>query len=87
MGKGDKKSRRGKIVIGSFGVRRRKASKKGKPSILAEVVAEIKEKVKKVVEKKTETKAKAKPEVAEQTEAAAPVKPAKKAVKKTDSGA
>jgi len=31
MGKGDKKSRRGKIIIGSYGVRRPK--KKRKPSI------------------------------------------------------
>ncbi|MEK9565997.1 MAG: 30S ribosomal protein THX [Flavobacteriaceae bacterium] len=30
MGKGDKKTRRGKIIIGSNGVRRPKASKKRK---------------------------------------------------------
>lgn len=30
MGKGDKKSRRGKIVTGSYGVRRKKNKKKGK---------------------------------------------------------
>lgn len=29
MGKGDKKSRRGKIIIGSFGVRRPRRKKKG----------------------------------------------------------
>jgi 30S ribosomal protein S31 len=29
MGKGDKKSRRGKIIIGSFGVRRPRKKKKG----------------------------------------------------------
>lgn len=32
MGKGDKKSKRGKIVIGSFGVRRSKKRKKTTPS-------------------------------------------------------
>ncbi len=32
MGKGDKKTRRGKIVTGSYGVRRKKNNKKGKKS-------------------------------------------------------
>jgi 30S ribosomal protein S31 len=61
MGKGDKKSRRGKIIIGSYGVRRRKASK-GKEIVKVEVVAvETVEKVKKVTEKvKAEPKPKTK---------------------------
>ena len=82
MGKGDKKSRRGKIIIGSTGVRR----PKNKPKAVV-VVAEV-AKVKKVAEKaKPEPKVKAK--VAESvveaaTEIAdAPVKAVKKAVKKT----
>lgn len=33
MGKGDKKSKRGKIVIGSFGVRRSKKKKKTVPAV------------------------------------------------------
>jgi 30S ribosomal protein S31 len=33
MGKGDKKSKRGKIVIGSFGVRRSKKKKKNAPAV------------------------------------------------------
>lgn len=36
MGKGDKKSKRGKIVIGSFGVRRSKKRKKTTPSVKAQ---------------------------------------------------
>jgi len=34
MGKGDKKTRRGKIVIGSFGVRRARKKKNGKPVVI-----------------------------------------------------
>lgn len=41
MGKGDKKSRRGKIVLGTYGVRRpRKTTKKIIPAVKAEPVAE-----------------------------------------------
>ncbi len=81
MGKGDKKSRRGKIVIGSTGVRRPKNKKKA----VVEAVAVAK--VKKVAEKaKAEPKVKAKaaepivavaPEITE-----APLKAAKKSVAK-----
>jgi len=42
MGKGDKKSRRGKIILGTFGVRRRR-NKTGKPE--ASIVKNIKEKI------------------------------------------
>ena len=42
MGKGDKKSRRGKIILGTFGVRRRR-NKSGKPE--ASIVKNIKEKI------------------------------------------
>ena len=82
MGKGDKKSRRGKIIIGSSGVRRPKPSK-NKTFVKVEVV----EKVKKVSEKpKAEHKPKAKvaePVVVTETEVAVVAeKPAKKAVKK-----
>jgi 30S ribosomal protein S31 len=44
MGKGDKKSKRGKITIGSYGVRRKRKTSRAivrrKPQVIAEVVAE-----------------------------------------------
>jgi 30S ribosomal protein S31 len=81
MGKGDKKSRRGKIIIGSSGVRRPKSSK-------AKVIVEVVEKIKKVSEKpKAEPKPKVKiaePVSITETEVAvAQEKVVKKAVKKT----
>jgi 30S ribosomal protein S31 len=81
MGKGDKKSRRGKIIIGSSGVRRPKSSK-------SFVKVEVVEKIKKIAEKpKVESKPKAKvaePVAITETEiAVAPEKTVKKAVKKT----
>lgn len=96
MGKGDKKTRRGKIILGSFGVRRPKLSKSKaivneKPSADAAPV-----KVKKTPATKAEVKPKIKaPEVAkvaevavaavapvEETTIAAAPKPIKKTVKK-----
>jgi 30S ribosomal protein S31 len=82
MGKGDQKSRRGKIIIGSSGVRRPKSSKS---KALAKV--EAVEKIKKVAEKpKAEPKPKVKvaePAAITETEVvAAPEKVVKKAVKK-----
>ena len=82
MGKGDKKSRRGKIIIGSSGVRRPKSSKNKTLVKVEEVV-----KTKKIAEKpKAEPKPKVKvaePAVVNETEVAvAPEKPVKKAVKK-----
>jgi 30S ribosomal protein S31 len=82
MGKGDKKSRRGKIIIGSSGVRRPKSSK-NKASVKVETI----EKIKKVAEKpKAEHKPKVKvaePVAITETEiAVAPEKTVKKAVKK-----
>jgi|WetSurSiteA1Bulk_404760.scaffolds.fasta_scaffold140255_1 30S ribosomal protein S31 len=59
MGKGDKKSKRGKIILGSYGVRRRrKAAKKIIPAVPApveekiEAVAEVKAEVKKAAPKR-----------------------------------
>lgn len=77
MGKGDKKSRRGKIVIGSYGVRRPKSSK-NKNLVAAEAApAAVVEKV------KAEPKAKAKAAVVADAEPVAVVKKeVKKAVKK-----
>jgi len=80
MGKGDKKSRRGKIIIGSSGVRRPKSSKRF-------VKVEVVEKIKKVAEKpKAEPKPKikvAEPVAITETEVvAAPEKAVKKAMKK-----
>ena len=56
MGKGDKKSRRGKIIMGSFGVRRRrkKADKKEIMPIARTKVVEAKDK--KPVKEKKEVK-------------------------------
>lgn len=81
MGKGDKKSRRGKIIIGSSGVRRPKSSNK----VIVKV--EAVEKIIKVAEKpKAESKPKVKaaePVAIVETEiAVVPEKAAKKAVKK-----
>ncbi len=61
MGKGDKKSRRGKIVIGSYGVRRPKLSKRRGVEKIETAVIEAVEKVKKITEKpKAEPKSKVK---------------------------
>jgi ribosomal small subunit protein bTHX len=87
MGKGDKKSRRGKIILGSSGVRRPKSSK-SKVAIKTEAVPAVAiEKTKKVAEKpKAEHKPKVKVAetvaVAETEITAAPAKTVKKAVKK-----
>lgn len=57
MGKGDKKSRRGKIILGSYGVRRRKNNKKIKvvePSPIAKVKAVVKPEATKIKEVKAE---------------------------------
>lgn len=87
MGKGDKKSRRGKIILGSSGVRRPKSSK-NKIFVKVEAVhAEAIEKKKKVAEKpKIEPKPKAKvaePIAVTETEiTVTPEKTVKKAVKK-----
>ncbi len=53
MGKGDKKSRRGKIILGTFGVRRRR-NKAGKPEVktVKAVSEKIAEDIKPVKEKK-----------------------------------
>jgi ribosomal small subunit protein bTHX len=84
MGKGDKKSRRGKIVIGSSGVRRPSKIRK------ATLVTEIAPKVNKVIRSaKAEpvTKVKAADPVAaiEAETTATPVKSVKKAVVKPKS--
>ena len=57
MGKGDKKTKRGKIIIGSFGVRR--PSRKIKPVFAVKVKAE--KKVEEVVAENTEKKTTKKP--------------------------
>jgi ribosomal small subunit protein bTHX len=86
MGKGDKKSRRGKIILGSSGVRRPKSKKKAIVKVEA-VPAAVVVKNKKVAEApKTELKPKVKaaePVAVTETEVAdAPQKAVKKAVKK-----
>ena len=54
MGKGDKKTKRGKIIIGSFGVRRPSKVKK-------QVIVKAEKKTKKVETETTEVKAVKKP--------------------------
>ncbi|MFN4121723.1 MAG: 30S ribosomal protein THX [Flavobacteriales bacterium] len=44
MGKGDKKSKRGKITIGSYGVRRKRKTSKPRVRKVELVVAEVAEK-------------------------------------------
>jgi ribosomal small subunit protein bTHX len=89
MGKGDKKSRRGKIILGSYGVSRPKSSKKSFVKVET-APAEMVEKVKKVSEKpKPEPKPKAvkvaEPDVVTEVEVAAkPKKAAKKPAAKTE---
>jgi ribosomal small subunit protein bTHX len=46
MGKGDKKSKRGKIFAGSFGVRRRKKDKPKKVEVIVKEVKTVKAKKK-----------------------------------------
>jgi 30S ribosomal protein S31 len=90
MGKGDKKSRRGKIILGSYGVRRPRSSK-SQVIIKAELApAEKVVKVKKVADKPAanpKPKAKVAEVIAESetNQAVTPKKEVKKAVKKTKS--
>jgi 30S ribosomal protein S31 len=82
MGKGDKKSRRGKIILGSNGVRRPSASKKRK----ANAESGVKTVKAAEVPKTPKPKAEPKPKVAEvvetiETETATP-KPVKKTTRK-----
>ena len=74
MGKGDKKTKRGKIVIGSYGVRR---PRKNKPTMAAPA-----SKPKAAV--KAEPKAKAEPKVKAKAEHKETPKPKKTAKKKVD---
>ena len=54
MGKGDKKTKRGKIIIGSYGVRRPKRVKK-------QIIVKVEKKTKKVESENAEIKAAKKP--------------------------
>jgi 30S ribosomal protein S31 len=58
MGKGDKKSRRGKITIGSYGVRRPKKNKKATGSAAPKAAAKTEKKAapKKAAPRKTAKK-------------------------------
>ena len=78
MGKGDKKSRRGKITIGSFGVRRPKKKIKT-PVIKSDAnLKEVRTKTKVLSKEKKEVKAqkevKDKKEMPEETKAKTPAK-------------
>jgi ribosomal small subunit protein bTHX len=90
MGKGDKKSRRGKIILGSYGVRRPRSSKSQVIIKTETTPTEKVVKVKKVAEKPVadpKPKAKVADVIAESDtkQAVAPKKEVKKAVKKTKS--
>ncbi|NLE35867.1 MAG: 30S ribosomal protein THX [Bacteroidales bacterium] len=83
MGKGDKKSKRGKIIRGSFGVRRpRKTSKKA----VAAAPEEVKKEVEKVAAEAAKVPEATKPaRTAKTTKPKAPAKTtAKSAAKKTE---
>lgn len=87
MGKGDKKSRRGKIIIGSTGVRRPKSSKrKGLVQIITDPVGVIEKPNKLTAKPISEPKPKVKVAetdlVVESETAITPEKTVKKAVKK-----
>ncbi len=90
MGKGDKKTRRGKIILGSFGVRRPKSSKNKAIVNVKASAGAAPAKVKKTTATKAEVKPKIKEaeiaEVAvasvEETAVVAAPKPVRKAVKK-----
>jgi ribosomal small subunit protein bTHX len=63
MGKGDKKSKRGKIILGSYGVRRRrKTNKKIIPATSAPVEEKVESKANVKTEEKVEVKAHVKTE-------------------------
>lgn len=84
MGKGDKKSKRGKIILGTYGVRRKKKAKKIEIIPAAKAKAPvIEEKVKPV---KAAVKA-AKPKAAPKSAAKATEKSAEKATKKAPKAA
>jgi len=88
MGKGDKKSRRGKIIIGSSGVRRPKSSKnKTFVKVEAVPVQKVEKKVKIAETTKVEPKPKAKTAdpvaITETVAADTTEKAVKKALKKT----
>ncbi len=80
MGKGDKKTKRGKIIIGSYGVRRPSRSRKTNPVVAVKVKAE--KKVEKEVVEKVKAEKKVENVVAETTEKKAAKKPAAKKPKK-----
>ena len=93
MGKGDKKSRRGKIILGSFGVRRPKSSK-NKATVNVNASADaVPAKIKKAPAAKAEPKPKiivaevpvVAPVSVEETAVTAAPKPVKKSVKKAKS--
>ena len=83
MGKGDKKSRRGKIILGSYGVRRpRKGHDKPVVKSVKEIVVKEPKDKKPLKEKKEPKEVVAAKEIIEISEVKAPVKPKEaKAVK------
>lgn len=88
MGKGDKKSKRGKIILGTYGVRRQQKAKKTEiiPAVKAKAPV-IEEKVKPEKAAVKTTKPKAAPKSAAKTTAKATEKAAKPAAKTVKSAA
>jgi len=78
MGKGDKKSRRGKIHIGSFGVRRNRKPGKKSPLPVSKAEEVVKKPKAKAPEKPKPAKAEAPVDVAESIPAEAVEKPVAK---------
>ncbi len=86
MGKGDKKTKRGKITIGSYGVKRQKKRTKtfvAAPVVEKKVVEEKVTKVKKVAAPKAEKKVE-KPKAETSVEKPKAKKTTKKATEKSD---
>jgi ribosomal small subunit protein bTHX len=85
MGKGDKKTKRGKIIMGSYGVRRPKNAKKqfAPGATSNEAVTKVAKPVKEDVPKEKKKPAAVKKAVAEKSEQAPKDAPKKKTTRKT----
>ncbi|MCU0410704.1 MAG: 30S ribosomal protein THX [Bacteroidales bacterium] len=89
MGKGDKKSKRGKIILGTYGVRRSQKAKKAVvvPAVKAKAPVVVEEKVKPVKAAVKTTKPKAAPKSAAKPAAKTTEKAPKPAAKATKTAA
>jgi ribosomal small subunit protein bTHX len=84
MGKGDKKTKRGKIIMGSYGVRRSQRVKKSESSNVSSVKPEVKATKAEKEEKVAKKKPIAKKSPVEKTEEAPKVTAKKKTTHKSE---